>query len=480
MSAVLYSDALGAARPSDSKKPQVRSISRGWTALLIVGDLLMFLVASLAATQFVQAHWNAGVNVEHVEIATAIYASMWLAIFWRLGLYLRSFALSVRDEFYFTFAALCIGAAPLFILFSIVPSISTSRVTLLLSMVFSIGTVGVFRSTAHRVHDYTSRAGRRLVVVGSPERIDDVVEELCHSGNFRVYWLAVRDLDNAFRNQPVRCAEHAHRLDWFRQALIWRADRILFTECPPPDAMPHLLAAAGQHGMSLAIAPPRIRAHAYSVSIDTAGNQVLIVPQQLRACRPAARLFKRMFDLVLGCVALLLLAPAMLAVTLLLLTFDRSGPILYRQVRLGRNGKPFNILKFRTMRVDAEANGAQFAVKGDPRVTKLGRLLRRTSLDELPQIFNVLRNDMSIVGPRPERPVFVEEFRRKFKHYDERHLVKPGITGWSQVNMRRVLQSDDVAEKLKHDLFYVENWSPFLDLSVITKTALEFLFHRAA
>jgi lipopolysaccharide/colanic/teichoic acid biosynthesis glycosyltransferase len=174
------------------------------------------------------------------------------------------------------------------------------------------------------------------------------------------------------------------------------------------------------------------------------------------------------------------LAPAMLAVTLLLLTFDRSGPILYRQVRLGRNGKPFNILKFRTMRVDAEANGAQFAVKGDPRVTKLGRLLRRTSLDELPQIFNVLRNDMSIVGPRPERPVFVEEFRRKFKHYDERHLVKPGITGWSQVNMRRVLQSDDVAEKLKHDLFYVENWSPFLDLSVITKTALEFLFHRAA
>ena len=119
-------------------------------------------------------------------------------------------------------------------------------------------------------------------------------------------------------------------------------------------------------------------------------------------------------------------------------------------------------------------------MKGDARVTKLGRILRRTSLDELPQIFNVLRNEMSIVGPRPERPVFVEEFRRKFKHYDERHLVKPGITGWSQVNMRRVLQSDDVAEKLKHDLFYVENWSPFVDLSVMTKTALEFLFHRAA
>ena len=314
MSAVLYSDALAAARASDTKKPQVRAISKGWTALLIVGDLLMFLVASLAATQFVQAHWNAAVNVEHVEIGTALYASMWLAIFWRLGLYLRSFALSVRDEFYFTFAALCIGAAPLFVLFSIVPSISTSRVTLLLSMVFSIVTVGVFRSTAHRLHDFTSRQGRRLVVVGSPERIDDVVEELCHAGNYSVYWLAIRDLDDAFRAQPVMCADQARRLDWFRQALIWRADRILFTECPPPDAMPHLLAAAGGYGMSLAIAPPRIRAHAYSVSIDRAGNQVLIVPQQLRACRPAARLFKRIFDLLVGLIALVLLAPAMLAV----------------------------------------------------------------------------------------------------------------------------------------------------------------------
>jgi lipopolysaccharide/colanic/teichoic acid biosynthesis glycosyltransferase len=140
----------------------------------------------------------------------------------------------------------------------------------------------------------------------------------------------------------------------------------------------------------------------------------------------------------------------------------------------------FEMMKFRTMRVDAEANGAQFAVRGDPRVTKLGRILRTTSLDELPQIFNVLRGDMSIVGPRPERPVFVEQFRKRYPRYNDRALVKPGITGCSQVNMRRVMVPDDIDEKLKHDLFYIENWSPLLDLSVLTKTAIEFLFHKAA
>jgi exopolysaccharide biosynthesis polyprenyl glycosylphosphotransferase len=476
MSAVLHSDALAAARPSDAK-PQVRSISKGWTAFLIIGDLLMFLGSSWAATEFVQAHWNAGVNVGHVTISTVIYAAIWLAIFWRLGLYLRSFALSVRDEFYFTIAALCIGAAPLFVLYSAVPSISTSRVTLLLSLVFSIVSVGAFRAVAHQAHDVATRKGRRIVVVGLPERIDDLVERLCQSGNSHVYWLAVRDLDGALRS--FVSAAQATDLDWFRQALLWRANQIMFTEVPPPGALPHLLVAAAQHGMSLAIAPPRIRAHAYTITVDTAGNQVLIVPQQLRACRPAARLFKRIFDLGVAGLAVVAFAPIMASVALLL-ALDRSGPILYRQERVGRAGKPFEVLKFRTMRADAEANGAQFATKGDPRVTKLGRFLRRTSLDELPQLFNVLRSEMSIVGPRPERPVFVDQFRRQHQRYDERHLVKPGITGWSQVSMRRVMGIDEVREKIKHDLFYVENWSPFLDLSVVTKTAVEFLFHRAA
>ena len=204
------------------------------------------------------------------------------------------------------------------------------------------------------------------------------------------------------------------------------------------------------------------------------------MPFRLRACLPSAQLTKRALDVTVASLAALLTAPVMLFAALAIL-IDSGRPVFFRQQRVGRNGQVFDILKFRTMRVDAEAlSGPVWATKNDPRKTRLGQFLRRSSIDELPQIFNVLRGEMSLVGPRPERPSFVAEFRRQLPRYDERHLVRPGITGWSQVHMKRVLTVSDVAEKLSHDLFYVENWSFFVDVSVIMKTGFEFLFHRAA
>ncbi len=133
------------------------------------------------------------------------------------------------------------------------------------------------------------------------------------------------------------------------------------------------------------------------------------------------------------------------------------------------------------MRVDAEAeSGPTWAKQGESRVTRFGRWLRRTSIDELPQLLNVLRGEMSLIGPRPERPFYVEQFRARVPRYDERHLVRPGITGWAQVNMRRILDPSAATEKLAYDLFYLEHWSLFLDATILLKTAAEFLFHDAA
>ena len=158
-----------------------------------------------------------------------------------------------------------------------------------------------------------------------------------------------------------------------------------------------------------------------------------------------------------------------------------DGPIFYRQARVGRGGNDFEILKFRTMPVTAEsATGPIWTQQGDSRATKLGAFLRRTSLDELPQLFNVIRGDMSIVGPRPERPVFVELFRQYLPRYDERLLVRPGLTGWSHVQMKRNAPISDIAERLSHDLYYIENYSFLMDVSIVLKTAAEFLFQRAA
>jgi lipopolysaccharide/colanic/teichoic acid biosynthesis glycosyltransferase len=160
---------------------------------------------------------------------------------------------------------------------------------------------------------------------------------------------------------------------------------------------------------------------------------------------------------------------------------ESGGPVLYRQERIGQDGSVFDILKFRSMRKDAEsATGAVWAKSNDARVTKVGRFLRRTSLDELPQIFNVLRGQMSIVGPRPERPVFVEHFRDAIDRYDERHLVRPGITGLSHVHMNRDVDQSAIGQRLEYDLFYIEHWSPMMDLSIVFKTGCEFLLHRIA
>jgi lipopolysaccharide/colanic/teichoic acid biosynthesis glycosyltransferase len=159
---------------------------------------------------------------------------------------------------------------------------------------------------------------------------------------------------------------------------------------------------------------------------------------------------------------------------------ESGGPIFFRQERVGRNGKTFNILKFRSMRADAEKSGAVWATSNDARVTNVGRFLRKTSLDELPQIFNVLKRDMSIVGPRPEQTKFVSEFSKTLDRYDERHLVRPGITGLSHVYMDRNVDQTAIPKRLEYDLFYIEHWSPTMDLSVIFKTACEVLMHRIA
>ena len=186
---------------------------------------------------------------------------------------------------------------------------------------------------------------------------------------------------------------------------------------------------------------------------------------------------KRAFDILFSAVALILTSPILLMVALMVKLTSR-GPVLYKQERMGMDGAVFPILKFRTMRTDAESSGARMATAGDDRRTPVGAFLRRTSLDELPQLFNVLRGDMSLLGPRPERPVFIEEFKRQIPKYHLRHKVKAGITGWAQINGLRGQTS--IAKRIEYDLYYIENWSLLLDLKILVRTALGGFLSRNA
>jgi Undecaprenyl-phosphate glucose phosphotransferase len=187
---------------------------------------------------------------------------------------------------------------------------------------------------------------------------------------------------------------------------------------------------------------------------------------------------KRGMDIVLSLAALILLAPVMLLVAALV-KLTSAGPVFYRQKRCGLGGETFKMLKFRSMRVDAEQQtGAVWASKDDPRRTRLGTFLRKTSLDELPQLINVLKGDMSLVGPRPERPVFIEKFRKTIPNYMARHCVKAGITGWAQVHGWR--GNTSLRKRVQYDLYYITHWTPLLDLRILWMTVFHGLFHRNA
>ena len=178
---------------------------------------------------------------------------------------------------------------------------------------------------------------------------------------------------------------------------------------------------------------------------------------------------KRAYDFILAGLGLLLIWPLLLVLGAIIKVFD-GNPVLFRQTRIGRRRQPFEILKFRTMRANAERAGPSVTQAGDPRVTPIGRWLRKRKLDELPQLWNVFTGDMSLVGPRPERPEFVDELRKQISYYDERHSVRPGLTGWAQVKYRYGSNIEDAIRKLEFDLFYLKNMSIFFDCAIILDT----------
>ena len=189
------------------------------------------------------------------------------------------------------------------------------------------------------------------------------------------------------------------------------------------------------------------------------------------------RLIKRLSDIVLSAILLLFTAPFMVLLAVLVKITSR-GPVFFAQERVGLDGQRFNIYKFRTMRLDAESKGAKFAVKNDPRTTLLGKFLRRFSLDELPQLWNVFKGQMSLVGPRPERPIFIEEFRQRVPKYMLRHKVQAGMTGWAQVNGWR--GNTSIEKRIEHDLYYIEHWSFMLDMKILWLTLLRTVADRNA
>jgi exopolysaccharide biosynthesis polyprenyl glycosylphosphotransferase len=443
---------------------------------------LLGLWLSLIAVQSLRHQSLSPIASNPEALAIVVFAfAFWLVLFERIGMYRRSFSVSSRDEIYATVAASGMATAPAIVVFWLVPVLVPFRGSLIFVLLLSAVAAACARFVAHLVRtQLVPRRIRRVAVVGTQENIRAIVPELALSAADLIVRLPTDAFDDELPD--VTLEQDPDGLTWLQMAVLRGCDEVIVTETIPPESMPALLRLTEKFGVKLAFAPLRLFAHACDFDVARDGGLALFFPRTLAICTPGAEIFRRCFDLAIAVPALVLCAPLLLAIALAVF-LEGGAPILYRQTRVGRRGKTFEILKFRTMLVEAESETGPVwttSNNGESRTTSVGRILRRFSLDELPQLLNVIYGDMSLVGPRPERPFYVEQFRQLLPRYDERHLVRPGITGWSHVNMRRNVDTSAIGERLSYDIFYLEHWSVFMDLMILFKTTAEFLFHSAA
>jgi len=242
------------------------------------------------------------------------------------------------------------------------------------------------------------------------------------------------------------------------------------------EEMLALISKCSKASLSIKVFPDVFQIIATQVTIDDLGGLPLLSVRDVRQ-RGWRLTVKRLMDVTLSAAGLVFISPLLFIIGILI-KLDSPGPVFYVQERMGLDAIPFMMIKFRSMRQDAEADGPGWTTPDDPRRTKLGTFIRKTNVDELPQLINVLIGDMSLVGPRPERPVYVDQFRRTIPRYMERHKEKAGLTGWAQVNGLR--GDTSISDRTKYDLWYIENWSLLLDIKILIRTALRMFTDKSA
>lgn len=320
---------------------------------------------------------------------------------------------------------------------------------------------------------------RRVLIIGSGEVAQQVKQQLDRNPEIGLDVKGYLTRDATRIGQSLDGAPVLGHIDELASILGGQRIDLVFIAIPNDalNDLEGLLATLGRETVEIKIVPDLFKYAMLRGSVEEfEGLPVLSLNNSPLVGWGAVT--KRVFDIAVGVPLLFVTLPLQILVALLIL-LTSGRPIFYRQERMGLDGQTFELLKFRTMSVDAERTGGPvWARKDDPRRTRIGAILRRTSIDELPQLLNVIRGEMSLVGPRPERPVFIEQFRDSFPRYMLRHRVKAGITGWAQVNGWR--GNTSVQRRLDHDLHYIQNWSLRFDLKILCLTLLRGLIDRNA
>ncbi len=455
--------------------------------LFMAVDLVVVSLAWLLAywvrfqTDFITADKGVPAFQHYVSMLLFIWL-IWAFVFRRMGLYRAMRGTRPTREMWLLINANSL-ALLLFIAMTYLfreKSVPFSRLVFfyfgVLACFFTIAQRAVLRSLLREVR----RRGynlRFLLIVGAGKVAGDIATRIRMHRELGIQVMGCLSKDGLDKKGP-KGIPVVGKYDDLAELLTTRDIDQLIIALPLEDNhhLPEIMSQVGDHLVDVKIVPDLYQFVSVGGAIEEFEGLPVISIQG--SPLEGINLFtKRLVDLLLALVAGIILAPVFLMIALLVKLTSR-GPVLYRQERVSFDGTPFNIYKFRTMFVDAEVDGPGWTSPGDARVTPLGRFLRQHSLDELPQLYNVIRGDMSIVGPRPERPVFIEEFRRRIPRYMLRHKVPAGMTGWAQVNGWRGDTSID--KRIEYDLYYIENWSLFLDIKILWLTLFRGIRNRNA
>ncbi len=454
-----------------------------WLTLLGACELALLAASINAATwiRFAPSPEDLAASSHSLAARAAMFAIVIFLCMAALGEYRATLRMSWRGQLARHAIAFVIGGLALVVGYYVIPQAYVGRGVLGMALIIGFVVTSAFRALFMRLVEMESLK-RRVLVLGAGERAAQIHNRMRRRSDRRGFCLlgyVPGPNETIAIPEPLLVRPGGALAAFARRE---RLDEIVVGVDDRRGSLPmDDLLACRQLGVQITDLTTFVEREAGRVQLTMLDPSWLVFSGGFNAT-PLAVFVKRGFDLAAACCIALLCWPIMLGVALAIrIESGRGQPILYRQERVGEHGRTFWLYKFRSMRTDAEMDGiARWATSNDDRVTRVGRICRKLRFDELPQLWNVIRGDMSIVGPRPERPQFVNDLETKIRYYNLRHSIKPGLAGWAQLSYPYGASEEDAAEKLKYDLFYVKNHNLFLDMVILIETVEVVIFGRGA
>lgn len=449
-------------------------------AVILLGllDLALLTLAGEMAWQL-RAHQigiEPGRFIDRAIVLVASASVVWLAMV-GVGVYGPNALRSLRFASARLLVSISLGILVLVAIDFVVKTEAFWRSTLFYGMFFAIGMMLIDRLLLNSFLG-SSAFRRRVMVLGAGDRAQRL-RELCQrseTGFVIVSYISMSGAEKVVEEAIAR--EAIHDLGRFVENL--GVSEVVLAIQERRNALPLKdLLRIKTKGVHVNDFSSFLERETGKVDLDTVNPSWLIFSDGFSSSRLFSSAAKRVFDIVASLLLLVLTFPIILLFALLV-KIDSKGPAFFRQKRVGLYGVNFDLIKLRSMRTDAEKDGAKWAEENDPRVTRIGKLIRKVRIDELPQAWSVLKGHMSFVGPRPEVPTFVDDLEGQLPFYAERHMVKPGITGWAQINYPYGASIEDSRKKLEYDLYYAKNYTPFLDLVILLQTVRVILWPEGA